>query len=106
MPFGIGRYREAYGNGDVIALEGLMPNGTPYAGPGELGALVGQDPRFSACVASKMYVYALGREIEAFDQPTTSALQTKWAARGLTLKNLMKEVVVSDAFRFRRGEAE
>lgn len=103
---GIGRYREAYGNGDPIAPEGVMPDGTPYSGPAELGALVGQDPRFSACVASKMYMYALGREIEALDEPSMQGLQTSWAARGLTLKNLMKEVVLTDAFRFRRGEAE
>jgi hypothetical protein len=103
---GIGRYRATYGNGDAIASEGTMPNGAPYSGPAELGALIGQDPRFNACVASKLYMYALGREIEALDGATMQTLQTKWAARGLTLKNLMKEVVVSDAFRFRRGEAE
>jgi hypothetical protein len=67
---------------------------------------LGQDPRFSACVASKMYTYALGREIEALDQAPMQTLQTRWATRGLTLKSLMKEVVLSDAFRFRHGEIE
>ena len=103
---GIGRYREAYGNNDPIAPEGLMPDGTPYSGPEELGALVGKDPRFSACIASKLYMYALGREIEALDEAPLQTLQSSWATRGLTLKNLMKEVVLADAFRFRRGEAE
>ena len=102
---GLGRYREAYGNTDPIAEAGVMPDGTPFAGPEELGALLGKDPRFNACIASKLYTYALGREIEAFDESSMQTLQTRWAARGLTLKNLMKEVVVSDAFRFRRGEA-
>lgn len=103
---GIGNYREAYGNGDAIAPDGLMPDGTPFAGPEELGALVGQDPRFDACVASKLYTYALGRELEAHDTEPMKSLQSRWAARGPTLRNLMKEVVVSDAFRFSRGEAE
>jgi hypothetical protein len=103
---GLGRYRETYGNLDPIAEAGLMPDGTPFAGPEELGALLGKDPRFNTCVASKLYTYALGREIEAFDANPMLTLQTRWAARGLTLKNLMKEVVVSDAFRFRRGEAQ
>jgi hypothetical protein len=103
---GIGRYRETYGNGDPIMAEGVMPNGTPYSGPEELGALVGQDPRFSACVANKLYMYALGREVEDLDTAPMQTLQTRWAARGLTLRNLMKEIVVADAFRFRRGEAE
>ena len=103
---GIGRYREAYPNGDAIAPAGELPGMIPFAGPKELGALLGQDPRFSACVQSKLYTYALGREIEAFDAPETQLVKQKWAARGLTLKNLLKEVVLSDAFRSRRGEAQ
>ncbi len=102
----LGRYRETYGNGDAIAPSGVMPNGTPFAGPEELGALVGQDPRFSACVASKLYTYALGRDVETLDTAPLQTLQTRWAARGLTLKNLLKEIVISDAFRYRRGESE
>lgn len=102
----IGRYREAYGNGDAIAPEGVMPNGAAFAGPEQLGALLGQDPRFSACAASKLYMYALGREVEALDDAPLQTLQAKWAARGLTFRNLMKEIVASDAFRFRHGEAE
>ena len=103
---GIGRYREAYGNGDPIVAEGLMPDGTPYSGPQQLGALVGQDPRFSACIASNLYTYALGREVQELDTVLMQKLSSNWATRGLTLRNLMKEVVLSDAFRFRRGEAE
>jgi Protein of unknown function (DUF1592)/Protein of unknown function (DUF1588)/Protein of unknown function (DUF1595)/Protein of unknown function (DUF1587)/Protein of unknown function (DUF1585) len=103
---GLGRYRETYGNGDAIPLEGTMPDGTKFNGPAELGGLVGQDPRFSACAASKLYTYALGRDIETFDDAPMQTLNTRWASRGLTLKNLLKEVVVSDAFRFRRGEPE
>ena len=30
---GIGRYRETYGNGDAIDPSGVMPDGTPFAGP-------------------------------------------------------------------------
>lgn len=103
---GIGRYREAYGNGDAIDPAGALPDGTPFAGPDQLGQLIGQDPRFSACAASKMFSYALGRDVEDLDAPSLTALHGKWAARGLTLRNLMKEVVLSDAFRFRRGEAQ
>ncbi len=103
---GIGRYRETYGNGDAIAADGAMPDGTTFSGPQELGGLIGKDPRFSACVASKLYTYALGREIEAYDDASMQTLNTRWAGRGLTLKNLVKEIVVSDAFRFRRGEPE
>lgn len=103
---GIGRYREAYPNGDAIASNGVMPDGTAFSGPQELGAIVGKDPRFSACAASKLYTYALGREIETYDAATVANLKTKWATRGLTFRNLMKEIVLSNAFRTRHGEAE
>ncbi|HVY30660.1 MAG TPA: DUF1592 domain-containing protein [Polyangiaceae bacterium] len=104
---GIGRYREAYGNGDAIDPSGTLPDGTAFSGPDQLGQILGQDPRFPACVESKLFTYALGREVEAYDTETLKAIQAKWAAGGpLTLRNLMKSIVLSNAFRFRRGEAQ
>jgi hypothetical protein len=103
---GIGRYRDTYPNGDTIMPDGQLPDGTKFSGPQQLGALIGKDPRFPSCVSSKLFTYALGREIEDYDAPTVDALHAKWAARGPTIRNLMKEVVLADAFRFRRGEAE
>ena len=103
---GLGRYREAYGNGDAIDPQGNLPDGTAFSGPSELGSLLGKDPRFNACVASKLYAYALGREVEDLDTNTLQKVQERWAARGPTLRNLMKEIVLADAFRFRRGEPE
>lgn len=105
---GIGRYREIYGNGDTILPNGVLPDGATFAGVQELGAILGQDPRFTACVADKMLTYALGRDVETagLDAATLQKLNERWGARGPTLKNLIKEVVLSDAFRFRRGEAQ
>lgn len=103
---GVGRYRESYGNNDAIDPAGVLPDGTPFAGPEQLGQLVGQDARFSACVASKAFTYALGREIEASDAMPLTALEARWTQRGKNFRNLLKEVVLSDAFRFRRGEAQ
>lgn len=103
---GIGRYREKYGNGDPIDPAGTLPDGTAFAGSEQLGQLVGQDPRFPACVESKLFTYALGREVEDYDAETLKDIQTKWTGRGPTIRNLMKQVVLSNAFRFRRGEAQ
>ncbi|HVJ20936.1 MAG TPA: DUF1592 domain-containing protein [Polyangiaceae bacterium] len=103
---GIGRYRESYPNGDAIEPAGVLPDGTPFAGPEELGAILSQDPRFGACAASKLLTYALGRDVVDADAVTLQRLNERWAARGSTFRNLLKEVVLSDAFRFRRGEPE
>lgn len=102
---GIGRYREQYPNGDAIEPAGVMPTGEAFSGPEQLGALVGQDARFGACVANMLLTYALGRDLESYDAGTLQVLNERWTKRGATLRNLMKEVVLSDAFRFRRGEA-
>jgi hypothetical protein len=105
---GIGRYRETYGNGETIIADGVLPEGATFSGPQELGAVLSKDSRFTACAANKLLTYALGRDVEAetLDLRTMQKLHEKWAARGLNLKNLIKEVVLSDAFRFRRGEPE
>jgi hypothetical protein len=103
---GIGRYREQYPNGDAIEPAGVMPTGEAFSGPEQLGALIGQDSRFGACVASMLLTYALGRDLETYDTATLQVLNERWTQRGPTLRNLMKEVVLSDAFRFRHGEAE
>jgi hypothetical protein len=102
---GVGRYRDQYGNGDAIDPAGVLPDGTPFAGPEQLGDLVGKDPRFGSCVANKVFTYALGREVEANDAAPLRALEGRWTARGQSFRNLLKEVVLSNAFRFRRGEA-
>ena len=101
----VGRYRAAYGNGDVIDPKGELPDHTAFAGAAELGPLIGKDPRFTACVQRNLFSYALGRDIEPYDATETQQLSQKWAARGFTFKNLMKEVILSDSFRRRRGEA-
>ena len=58
-----------------------------------------------------MLTYGLGRDVEnadanGLDVGTMKNLTDRWAARGPTLRNLMKEVVLADAFRFRRGEPQ
>jgi Protein of unknown function (DUF1592)/Protein of unknown function (DUF1588)/Protein of unknown function (DUF1585)/Protein of unknown function (DUF1595)/Protein of unknown function (DUF1587) len=103
---GIGRYRESYGNGDTIDPAGVLPDGTTFSGALELGTILAKDPRFTACAAKKLYTYALGREVDDYDAPMLQGLQRRWDARGLNFRNLIKEIVRTDAFRQRRGEPE
>ena len=102
---GIGRFRTTYGNGETIDASGILPDGTTFNGPNELGPILAADPRFASCMTSKLFTYALGREVETYDTGSLDKIAMNWAARGTNIRNLMKEIVVSDAFRFRRGEA-
>ncbi len=101
---GIGRYRTTYGNGEIIDASGMLPDGTTFNGPNELATILAADARFGACMANKLFTYALGRDVEAYDTPSLDAIKADWATRGMNIRNLMKAIVVSDAFRFRRGE--
>jgi hypothetical protein len=52
-----------------------------------------------------MMTYALSREIVASDTTYTQKIQTQWTTDGLGLASLLKQIVLSDPFRYRRGEA-
>jgi hypothetical protein len=101
---GIGRYRTAYGNGEPINPAGMLPDGTAFNGPDDLATILAADPRFGTCLTSKLFTYALGRDVETYDGPSLEKIASGWATRGQNIRNLMKEIVVSDAFRYRRGE--
>jgi hypothetical protein len=101
---GIGKYRTTYENGDPIDATGTLPSGVTFNGAQEMSQVLAADPRFAECVSEKLFTYALGRAPEITDTPYLEQIRTDWATRGLTFRNLLKEVVTNDTFRFSRGE--
>jgi hypothetical protein len=103
---GLGRVRTKYAATDFLDIDptGALPDGTPFSGLSELADLLQRDPRFLDCVSRKALVYALGRPLVAGDAPSLTRLRADWDARGQTLRGLLGAIVVSDTFRFRRGE--
>lgn len=99
-----GRYRTKYASGGAVDDLGVMPDGTPFRGPGELGDLVAADPKFRACVARKAVTYALGRQLAAGDEPALERIGAAFTTSGLTVRGLLEAIVVDDVFRMRRGE--
>ena len=66
------------------------------------------DPRVWAlgdCAAKKLFVYGMGRTITP-SEAYLDQVVTKWKAGPGTLGDLVKELVVSDVFRFRKGAAQ
>jgi hypothetical protein len=101
----IGKYRTQYVNGDVIDASGTLPDGTSFVGLTELTAALSEDTRLLDCVTRKMMTYALSRELVASDVSYTRKIQADWASDGLGLASLLKRIVLSDPFRYRRGES-
>ncbi|HET9931803.1 MAG TPA: DUF1592 domain-containing protein, partial [Polyangiaceae bacterium] len=100
----IGRFRDHYANGDAVDPSGMLPTGEAFAGLVELSGLVTKDERLLDCAAQKMMTYALSREVVESDAAYLRDIEAQWANDGMGLAALLKRIVLSDAFRLRRGE--
>ncbi|HEY0708080.1 MAG TPA: DUF1592 domain-containing protein [Polyangia bacterium] len=102
----IGRYRTKYPNGDDVDASGMMPTGETFSGLPALAALLARpsDTRLIDCSVDRLMTYALAREIGTADKPAVTQIRDTWKRQGLTLRNLLKTIIMSDSFRQRRGE--
>jgi hypothetical protein len=98
----IGRYRDTYDNGLPVDAAGELVDGAQFDGLVELAQRMSQDPEVLACVAHKLFVYGLGRTVGDSSAYLDQAV-ANWKTRGLSLKNLIKELVKNDTFRLRHG---
>jgi hypothetical protein len=95
----IGRYRTAYENGDPVDASGTFA-GVPFNGLDQLIPILTGDPKYQSCPSEKMLSYALRRGLRGEDTPYLEQLTTDWNAG--TVRDLVKRLVASDAFRFRK----
>ncbi len=100
----IGRFR-ARDHGQRVDAHGTLPDGTVLNGPDDLSQSIAHDPRFPACVAEKLYVYALGRGLEPHDKQELDRMLKELGGGGFSLPDLISEIVQSNGFRYRRGES-
>jgi len=98
----IGRYRETYDGGVAIDTSGKMPDGTTFDGLDGLTGVLSKDTTMVPCAAEKLFTYGLGRGVQ-MSQPYVDQIVQKWQGGDLGLRNLIKQFVINDTFRFRRG---
>jgi hypothetical protein len=113
----VGAYRTKNPDGTAVDTSGTFyatwkdstakpPVGTPFVGEAALASLLATDPRFLSCTVRKALTYAAKRGLRgATDDATLAGLQKTWAATDQTFPALLRAIVVSDPFRYRRGEA-
>jgi len=75
----------------------------------ELAKIIGSDPAFAKCMATKLYTYALGRGLELsdpnhMDVPALAAVSSAFATKGLKFQDLVAGIVSSPTFLNRRGD--
>ena len=100
----IGRWR-TQDRGLPVDTSGVLPSGESFAGPAELKEILkDQTADFARCLTEKMLIYALGRGLENFDQPTVDGIVNSLAEDDYRFSRLIFEIVNSKPFRMRRGE--
>jgi hypothetical protein len=105
---GIGAYRTKYPqSGTPIDASGMLPTGETFSTLAQLTEILSSGTHLQQlldCTSHKMMTYALSRMLTAADDPFLIQVRTAWAGQGYGLEALLKDVVVSATFRYRRGE--
>ena len=95
----LGRWRSEEG-GKPVDDTGELPDGTRFAGPEELKAvLLARKEVFLRNLTSKMLGYALGRGLRLEDSCTVDRIVEKLGESDYKAQTLVREIVLSDAFR-------
>lgn len=94
-----GRYRPERGGRPVDSV-GKLPDGTEFRGlMGLSSTLVSErSSDLAEQLTRKMLAYALGRQLEYYDEATVRELATELAADGRRLQTLIHAIVRSDSF--------
>jgi hypothetical protein len=101
---GLGAWRDTE-LGLPIDDSGSLPDGRSFHGPGELAEMLAADPRLPACMAEKLFIYALGRGVTRGDEPTLSAITAAFASSGHRFSALAAAIATALPFRFQEADA-
>ena len=101
----IGRWR-ADENGAPLDVASALPDGTKVEGVDGVRQLVLRDPDlFIEAMAGKLLMYALGRNVQHYDQPAIRAIARESARRNYTFASQVLGVVTSAPFQSRMAGA-
>lgn len=100
---GIGRFRTEDTGGFPIDATGEIYDVGPFDGARQMAELLQDDPRFSACLIEKLFIYALGRDVTKADEPHLETVAEALAEADYRLPEALKLIATSPPFRQRRG---
>jgi hypothetical protein len=99
----VGVWRTIDDTGGAIDASGALPDGTEFAGAAELRAALLRSDLFLTTLTEKLMTYALGRGVEAYDQPAVRKIVRDAAASDYRFSALISGVVQSPPFQLRRA---
>lgn len=98
-----GRYRTRQGRSRIDA-KGELPNGTQFDGIAGLKKVIVEQRRDDLVrqVSQKMLSYALGRQLEYYDEPAIRKIVATVASDENRLQTLVREIVASFPFQYKQ----
>jgi mono/diheme cytochrome c family protein len=101
----LGKWR-AVDAGAPVDASGVLPDGATFSGPSELKSiLLARRDQFVTTLTEKLLTYALGRELEYFDQPAVRRIVRDAAAGGYRWSALVTGIVRSTPFQMRMSRS-
>jgi hypothetical protein len=99
----VGVWRTIDDTGSAIDASGALPDGTPFANAAELRDALLHSDLFLTTLTEKLMTYALGRGVEAYDQPAVRKIVRDAAANDYRFSALILGLVQSPPFQMRRA---
>ncbi|WP_146516729.1 DUF1592 domain-containing protein [Rubripirellula amarantea] len=94
----VGRWR-AYDGDLAVDASGVLPDGTPVTGVGDLEAsLLGNPDQFVSAMAEKLMTFGLGRGVDYRDAATIRNVVASSRANEYQFSSIIQAIVASDAF--------
>ena len=100
----IGMYREKE-NGAFIDPSGEL-DGVPYEDAAGMGRALRDHPSLGPCLVRSLYRFAVGRDVVPGENELLSFLNERFEESEHQLRELLREVVLSDGFRTTSGPRE
>jgi hypothetical protein len=98
----IGRWRDNDG-GHRIDASGVFPDGSKFDGmAGMKAALLSHPEEFVATIARRLMMYAIGRNLQYYDEPAVRAIVRESAKSNYTFASVVEGVFHSAAFQMRQ----
>ncbi|MEI7823447.1 MAG: DUF1588 domain-containing protein [Verrucomicrobiota bacterium] len=98
----VGRWRDEDANGQPIDASGVLFNRVPFQSIEQfVDGLLSEKERFARGFVGHLLRYALCRELGPTDQPAIERIVSAAAANGFLLRDIMKQVVLSEPFRMK-----
>ena len=99
----IGRWREKNDQGLAIDSAGKLPDGKEFSTPAELKHLLAKrEADLARNLTERLMAYALGRQLEGYDDVVIDQLMVKIAADNYRVRTIITEVITSYLFTHRR----